>query len=71
LGLQQLTYIITADKKNGKIWVSQRFRDLNKACCNDDFPLPITELVVDVTIYYGTLSFMDGSCGYNQIKMDR
>nr|AAK92670.1 putative gag-pol precursor [Oryza sativa Japonica Group] len=36
----------------------------------DDFPIPITEMVVDSTTGYGALSFMDGSSGYNQIKMD-
>ena len=36
----------------------------------DDFPIPITEMVVDSTTGHGDLSFMDGSSGYNQIKMD-
>ena len=35
----------------------------------DDFPLPITELLVDATTGFGALSFMDGFSGYNQIKM--
>ena len=35
------------------------FRNLNNACSKDDFPLPLTEV----------LSFMDGSSGYNQIRM--
>jgi hypothetical protein len=32
--------------------------------------LPVTEIVVDATIGFEALSFMDGSSGYNQIKMD-
>ena len=43
--------------------------DLNNVYPKDDFPLPITELLMDATIGFGTLSFMDGFLGYNQIKM--
>ncbi|KAM2617840.1 hypothetical protein TB1_034202 [Malus domestica] len=50
-----------------RIWVD--FRDLNDACPNDDFPLPIIEIMVDVTTGHEVLSFMDGFSGYNQICM--
>jgi hypothetical protein len=43
---------------------------LNRACPKDDFPIPITEMVVDATTGYDALSFMDGSSGHNQIKMN-
>ncbi|KAG9458146.1 hypothetical protein H6P81_002654 [Aristolochia fimbriata] len=62
--------IVPVKKKNGQIRVCVDFRDLNKACPKDDFPLPITELMVDVTTGHEALSFMDGSSGYNQIRMD-
>lgn len=45
------------------------FRDLNEACPKDEFPLPITELLIDATTGFGALSFMDGFSRYNQIKM--
>ncbi|KAA0062537.1 uncharacterized protein E6C27_scaffold79G00080 [Cucumis melo var. makuwa] len=45
------------------------FRDLNNACSKDDFPLPITEIMVDATTGHEALSFMDGSSGYNQIRI--
>jgi len=45
------------------------FRDLNNACPKDDFPFPITEIMVDATTGHGRLTFMDGSSGYNQIRM--
>jgi hypothetical protein len=61
---------VPVEKKNGQVRVCQDFRDLNRACPKDDFPLPITEMVVDSTTGHGALSFMDGSSGYNQIKMD-
>ncbi|KAG9458869.1 hypothetical protein H6P81_003377 [Aristolochia fimbriata] len=62
--------IVPVKKKTGQIRVSVNFRDLNKACPQDDFPLPITELMVDATTCHEALSFMDGSSGYNQIRMD-
>ncbi|KAG9447250.1 hypothetical protein H6P81_013378 [Aristolochia fimbriata] len=62
--------ILRVKKKTGQIRVCVDFRDLNKACPKDDFPLPITELMVDATMGHEALSFMDGSSGYNQIRMD-
>jgi ribonuclease HI len=65
-----LANIVPVEKKNGQVRVCVDFRDLNRACPKDDFPLPITEMVVDATTGFDALSFMDGSSGYNQIKMD-
>ncbi|XP_028547560.1 uncharacterized protein LOC114578513, partial [Dendrobium catenatum] len=62
--------IIPVKKKNGQIRICIDFRDLNKACPKDDFPLPVSELLVDNTSNYDMFSFMDGSSGYNQIKME-
>ena len=45
------------------------FRDVNKACPKDDFPLPYTDVLVDNTVGSALMSFMDGFSGYNQIKM--
>ena len=53
--------IVPVKKKNGQIRVCVDFRDLNRACPKDDFPLPNTELMVDLTIGHEVLSFMDGS----------
>ncbi|KAG9454401.1 hypothetical protein H6P81_007305 [Aristolochia fimbriata] len=49
--------IVPVKKKTGQIRVCVDLRDLNKACPKDDFPLPITELMVDATTA-------------NQIRMD-
>ncbi|KAG9450365.1 hypothetical protein H6P81_010330 [Aristolochia fimbriata] len=62
--------IVPVKKKSGQIRVCVNFCDLNKACPKDDFPLPITELMVDAMTGHEALSFMDGSSGYNQIRMD-
>jgi hypothetical protein len=67
---QWLTNIVSIMKKNGQVRVCVDFCDLNHACPKDDFPIPITEMVVDATTGYGAMSFMDGSSGYNQIKMN-
>ena len=61
--------IVPVKKKNGQIRICVDFRDLNRAYPKDDFPLPNIELMVDVTIGHEVLSFMDGSSGYNQIRM--
>ena len=45
------------------------FRDLNKACPKDDFPLPHIDVLVYNTTRSALISFMDGFLGYNQIKM--
>ncbi|XP_075674961.1 uncharacterized protein LOC142644177 [Castanea sativa] len=61
--------IIPVRKKNGQIRVCVDFRDLNRACPKDEFPLPLTEIMVDATVGHEALSFMDGFSGYNQICM--
>ena len=35
----------------------------------DDFPIPISEILIDATVNHEIFSFMDGYSGYNQIKM--
>jgi len=65
-----LANIVLVRKKNDQLWICVDVRDLNNACLKDDFPLPITGLLVDAIMGFGALSFMDGFSGYNQIKMD-
>ncbi|KAM1024146.1 hypothetical protein ACFX2C_037459 [Malus domestica] len=64
-----ISNIVIVLKKSGQIRVCVDFWDLNDACPNDDFPLPIIEIMVDATTGHEALSFMDGSSGYNQICM--
>ena len=47
-------------KKNGKIRVCIDYRDLNTACPKDEFPLPITDVMIDNTCRFERMSFMDG-----------
>ena len=46
------------------------FRDLNKVCLKDEFPLPNVDILVDKATGYEPFSFMDGYNGYNQIFME-
>jgi len=64
-----ISNIVPVKKKNGQIHVCVDFWDLNNACPKDDFLLPIIEIMVDATTSHGRLTFMDGSFGYNQIRM--
>ncbi|XP_019262764.1 PREDICTED: uncharacterized protein LOC109240565 [Nicotiana attenuata] len=64
-----ISNIVPVKKKNGQIRVCVDFRDLNKACPKDDFPLPIIELMVEATTGHEAMLFMDGSSGYNQTRM--
>ena len=45
------------------------FKDLNRACPKDDFPLPHIDVLVDNTAGSALISFMDGFSRYNQILM--
>lgn len=64
-----ISNIVPIKKKNGQVRVCIDFRDLNEACPKDDFPLPITELLIDSTTQYAIMPFMDGYARYNQIRM--
>ncbi|CAL2270464.1 unnamed protein product [Prunus armeniaca] len=64
-----LANIVPVKKKIGVIRISTDYRDLNRACPKDEFPLPNMDILIDSTSGQGLLSFMDGFSGYNQIKM--
>jgi len=61
--------IVSVPKKNGKIQICIDYRDLNAACPKDEFPLLITDVMIDNTCDFEKMSFMDGFSGYTQIKM--
>lgn len=64
-----LANIVPVKKKNGQIRVCVDFRDLNKACPKDEFPLPNIDTLVDATAGCEMLSLADQFSGYNQIPM--
>lgn len=65
---QWLSSIVPLRKKNDKIRICVDFRDLNKACPKDDFPVPITEMMVDATTGHEALSFHSWMVLQVQIK---
>ena len=62
--------VVPVPKKDGTIRMCVDFRDLNKACPNDDSLLPYIDVLVDNTVGSALMSFKDGFFRYNQIKMD-
>ena len=64
-----LSNIVPVKMKNGRIHCYVDFRNLNKACPKDEFPLPNIDLLVDSAAGSSMFSFMDGYSGYNQICM--
>jgi len=61
--------IVPILKKNEKVWVCIDYRNLNAACPKDEFPLPITDVMIDNTCGFERMFFMAGFSRYNQIKM--
>uniref|UniRef100_A0A2N9INS0 RNA-directed DNA polymerase n=1 Tax=Fagus sylvatica TaxID=28930 RepID=A0A2N9INS0_FAGSY len=64
-----LSNIVPVKKKNGQIRCCVDFRNLNKACPKDEFPLPNMDLLIDSAAGHAMFSFIDGFSGYNQIFM--
>lgn len=64
-----ISNIVPIGKTDGAVLICTNFRDLNKACPKDDFPLPNIDMIVDSTVGHAMLSLMDGFSGYNQIKI--
>ena len=57
-------------KKENQSWrMCVDFTDLNKACPKDCFPLPMIDRLVDATVGFDVLCFVDAFKGYQQIEM--
>lgn len=60
-----ISNMVLVTKPLGDIRIYTDFRDLNKACPKDDFPLPNIDMIIDLTVGHEILSLMDGFSGYN------
>ena len=59
--------MVPVRKKNGDIRICIDFRNLNKACQKDNFPLPPMEQILQAVAGSELMSFLDGFSGYNQV----
>lgn len=66
-----LANLILVKKPNGKWHTYIDFTDLNKACPKDNFSLPLIDQLVDATLGYELLSFMDTYSDYISFITDR
>ena len=56
--------------KKDKSWrLCIDFKDLNKACPKDPFPLPRIDQIINATAGHDSLCFLDAYSRYHQIKM--
>jgi hypothetical protein len=54
-------------KKNEKCRICTDFRDLNKCCLKDDFPLTIIDQIIDSVVASERMALLDYFSGYHQI----
>ena len=59
--------MVPVRKKNEDIRICIDFRNLNKACQKDNFPLPPMEQILQAVAGSELMSFLDGFLGYNQV----
>ena len=64
-----LSNTMVVKKKNWKWRVCVDFTSLNQACPKDPFPLPKIDQLVNATIGYDRMSFLDAFQGYHQIAL--
>eukprot|EP00253_Pinus_taeda_P019001 PITA_19001 len=62
--------MVPVRKKNRDIRICIDFRNLNKACQKDNFPLPPMEQILQAVAGLELMSFLDGFSGYNQVLVN-
>ena len=67
--LEWLANTVVVKKKNGKWRVCVDFTDLNKACPKNPFHMPWIDQLVDATVGYPRMNFLDAFQGYHQIPL--
>ena len=64
-----LANLVMVPKKDKSWRLFVDFKDLNKACPKDPFPLPRIDQIIDATAGHDSLCFLDAYSGYHQIQM--
>ena len=67
--LEWLANVVMVKKANRKWRICVDFTDLNSVCPKYSFLLPRIDQLVDSTMGYKLLTFMDAFLGYKQIQM--
>ena len=67
--LDWLANLMMVPKKDKSWRLCVDFKDLNKACPKDPFPLPRIDQIIDATAGHDSLCFLEAYSGYHQIKM--
>ncbi|XP_073063957.1 uncharacterized protein [Primulina eburnea] len=65
----EVSNVVSVPKSTEKWRMCVDFRDLNKACPKDHYPLPMIDQLVDSTSGFELLSFMDAYQRYHQISL--
>ncbi|CAL8135842.1 unnamed protein product [Prunus armeniaca] len=65
--VEWLANIVPMLKKTGALRVCTDYRNLNLTTPKDEYPMPVSDLLVDGAAKRELFSFMDGHAGYNQI----
>jgi hypothetical protein len=62
--------IVAVRKKNEEIRVCIDFRNLNKACLKDNYPLPSMDHILQTVTSSEMMATLDGFSSYNQVAVD-
>lgn len=60
-----ISNIVPVETPTRGIYIFTDFRDINKACPKDDFPLLNIYMIVNLTARHAMVSLVDGFSGYN------
>jgi len=66
-----ISNIVHVSKPHDEIRCCTNFKDINKACPKDAFPLPSIDMIVDSTTCHEILFFINVFSSYNQIRINK
>ena len=67
--MEWVSPIVVVPKKNGKLRVCINLKQVNVATIRDNYPLPITNHVLEQVARKQAYSFLDRFSGYNQVSI--